>query len=76
MAVIYMIPLGVALRFFHYALFNGELLTAHYFTTDTLVLIVGTVLGYRITRARQMVNQYPWLYESAGPFGWKQRQPG
>ena len=28
MAVAYMIPLGLALRFFHYALFDGELLSA------------------------------------------------
>ena len=34
-----MIPLGLALRFFHYALFNGGLLTLHYFITDTLVLV-------------------------------------
>ena len=76
MAVAYMIPLGLALRFFHYALFDGELLSLHYLLTDTLVLIAGTLLGYRMTRARQMVNQYPWLYEPAGPFGWKQRMSG
>lgn len=76
MAIAYMIPMGLALRFFHYALFESELLTLHYFLVDTAVLIIGTVLGYRITRVQQMVNQYPWLYESAGPFGWKQRQSG
>jgi hypothetical protein len=76
MAIAYMIPLGLALRFFHFALFEGELLSLHFFIVDTLVLIAGTILGYRITRVRQMVNQYPWLYESAGPFGWRQRQPG
>ena len=39
MPVVYMIPLGLALRFFHYALFNGDLLSLHYFITDTLVLV-------------------------------------
>ena len=63
MAVAYMIPLGLALRFFHYALFDGELLSLHYFITDTLVLIAGALLGYRLTRVSQMVSQYPWLYE-------------
>ena len=48
-AVLYMIPLGLALRFFHYALFDGDLLSLHYFITDTLVLIAGTSLGYRLT---------------------------
>jgi hypothetical protein len=76
LAVAYMIPLGMALRFFHYALFNGDILSVHYFIVDTLVLIAGAVLGYRLTRVRQMVTQYPWLYESAGPFAWKPRQPG
>jgi hypothetical protein len=76
MALAYMIPLGMALRFFHFALFDGDLLSLHFFIVDTLVLIAGALLGYRLTRARQMVNQYPWLYQPAGPFGWKQREPG
>ncbi|WP_375731230.1 DUF6867 family protein [Azospirillum sp. B506] len=25
--------------------------------------------------ARRMVNQYPWLYERAGPFAWRERTP-
>ena len=74
MAAAYMIPLGIALRFFHYALFEGELLSAHYFITDTLVLLAGTMLGYRLTRVKQMVTQYRWLYEPAGPFAWKERR--
>lgn len=70
-AVLYMIPLGCALRFFHYALFNGDLLSVHYFITDTLVLIAGACLGYRLTRVSKMVHQYPWLYERSSPFSWK-----
>ena len=70
-AVLYMIPLGLALRFFHYALFEGTLLSIHYFITDTLVLIAGAGLGYRLTRVRQMVSQYPWLYERSSPFSWR-----
>ncbi len=73
MAIAYMIPLGLGLRFFHYALFESELLSLHYFITDTLVLIAATWLGYRLTRVRQMVSQYPWLYERTGYFGWKSR---
>ena len=69
--VLYMIPLGLALRFFHYALFTGSLLSLHYFITDTLVLIAGASLGYRLTRVSQMVSQYPWLYERSSPFSWR-----
>ena len=27
--------------------------------------------GFQLTRARQMVKQYPWAYEPAGPFWWR-----
>ena len=71
--VAYMIPLGLALRFFHYALFNGDLLSLHYFITDTAVLIASTLLGYRLTMVNQMVNQYPWAYERSSPFAWRSK---
>ena len=71
MPVVYMLPLGLALRFFHYALFEGQLLSLHYFITDTGVLIAATLLGYRLTQVALMVSQYPWLHERAGPFAWR-----
>ena len=70
-AVLYMLPLGAAQRFFHYALFQGDLASLHYFITDTAVLIAATLLGHRLTMVNQMVNQYPWLYERAGPLAWR-----
>ena len=76
MAVAYMIPMGLVLRFFHYALFNGELLSLHYFLVDTTLLILAALLGYRTTRTSQMVNQYPWLYERTGPLSWRERRTG
>ncbi len=72
--MMYMIPLAAALRFFHYALFNGTLLSAHYFLVDLAVLVLATVLGYRLMRTQQMTTQYPWLYERAGPLSWKSRK--
>jgi hypothetical protein len=71
MPVAFMIPLGLALRFFHYALFNGDLLSVHYFLSDTAVLVWATLLGYRLTMAKQMVSQYPWAYEKAGLLSWR-----
>lgn len=73
MPVAYMLLMGLALRFLHFALFEGELLSLHYYITDTLVLIAGAFLGYRLTRARQMTSQYPWLYERTGPFSWREK---
>ena len=63
-----------ALRFLHFALFEGTLLSLHYFLTDTLVLILGAMLGFRLTRVRQMTSQYPWLYERTSPLSWKEKQ--
>jgi hypothetical protein len=75
MAVFFMVPLGAALRFFHYALFSGDLLSVHFFLTDTAVLVAGALLGYRLTRVRQMVTQYPWAYERAGPLAYRAKSP-
>lgn len=75
MAAAYMIPLGLALRFFHYALFHAKLLSLHYFLTDTSILIAMALLGYRLTRVKQMVRQYGWLYERAGLLSWREKAP-
>jgi len=33
---------------------------------DAVVIAAISLLAYRITLARKMVSQYPWLYERAG----------
>ncbi|MFN4142475.1 DUF6867 family protein [Aestuariivirga sp.] len=71
MPLIAMVPLAAGLRFLHFALFEAELTSLHYFVTDFIVLLVGCFLGYRTTLARKMARQYPWLYEQAGPLSWK-----
>jgi len=74
LTVFYMVLLGCAVRFLHFALFDGRLLSLHYFITDTLVLILAAMLGFRLTRVRQMTSQYPWLYERSGPLSWREKQ--
>jgi hypothetical protein len=74
-AVIYCLLLGFADRFLTFALFDGELLLATGYLIDTAVLIVITLFAYRLTQARKMVSQYPWLYRRAGLFGWKSIDP-
>ena len=64
--------LGAAARFFHFALFGGVRLSAPSYCCDALLFIVVGMLAWRATRARQMVQQYPWLYASSGPFGWRE----
>src|SRR5579872_4236808 len=71
----YMLILGAAVRFFHYALFEGTLLSLHYYLVDSAVCIAAGLLGFRATRAAQMVTQYGWLYESAGVMRWRRKTP-
>lgn len=71
--VLYVLMLGLVLRFIHFALFQGTLLSLRFFIVDTVVLLAFAFAGWRYTRARQMTTQYRWLYERSGPFGWKPR---
>ncbi len=69
-AVVYAILLGCVVRFFHFALFEGTLLSLHYFLTDTAFLVAVATLGFRAERASQMATRYGWIYRQSGPFGW------
>jgi len=69
-AVPYTLLLAVGSRFLSFALFDGELLSITGYVIDWVVLLLLAVVAYRITQARRMVTQYPWLYERAGLFGW------
>lgn len=73
-AVPYGLLLGAANRFLAYALFDEELLSGTGYLVSSVVIIVLTLAAYRLTRARKMVTQYPWLYEPAGPFGWREKR--
>ena len=72
--VLYILVLGLVLRFIHFALFEATLLTLHYYIVDTIVLMAFGFAGWRFNRARQMTTQYRWLFERTGPFSWKPRQ--
>ena len=73
-AVVYLVLLGFADRFLTFALFDGELLSLSGYLIDTAVLVAIGLFAYRITLARKMVSQYPWIYERSGPFSWRRRQ--
>jgi hypothetical protein len=72
---VYMLILGLAVRFFHYALFAGTLLSLHYYVVDSAVCVALGLAGFRATRVRQMVEQYHWLNARAGPLGWRRKAP-
>jgi hypothetical protein len=63
--MLYMFILGAAVRFIHFALFDGTLLSLPAYGLDTAVAIGFAALGFRITRARQMARQYGFLGPAA-----------
>jgi hypothetical protein len=69
--VVYLLLLAAAVRFIHFALFEGTLLTLQFYLVDAIILLALGTLGYRYTRTNQMTGQYHWLYERSSPFGWK-----
>jgi len=73
---LWMIPLGCAVRFIHFALFSGSLLTLHFYLVDLAILVALALAGHRVTLATRMVRQYGWMLERAGPFGWRERRDG
>lgn len=59
--VIYGFLIAGAVRFIHHALFDEPFLAPRSYAVDLLVLIAAATLGFRITRSRQMREQYDWL---------------
>ncbi len=68
----YALLLAAGTRFLAFALFGGPLLSLPAFLTDGTVLVAVALAAYRLTLARRMVMQYPWLYARSGPFGWRE----
>ena len=73
--IFYMLVLGLAVRFIHFALFDATLLSPHYYLVDTAVCIGVGLLGFRTARAAQMATQYGWINLRTGAFTWARRKP-
>ncbi len=71
--VAYALILGLAVRLIHFSLFNGTLLSPHYYLIDSAFCMAFGFLGFRTARAGQMVEQYHWLNEPAGPLRWRRK---
>jgi len=70
-AFVYMLPLGLAVRFVHFVIAGSTLLSVHYYAVDTAVLLIFCALGFQYTRTSQMVRQYSWLFKKSSPFSWQ-----
>jgi len=85
--IAYSLMLAIAVQFLTYALFDGAFIVAAVVSSQappfgtamagylatSLVLTAVSSFAFRITRARKMVSQYPWLYERVGLFGWRSK---
>jgi len=88
--VVYGFLLAVGIQFLGFALFQGPFFIDSLVSSDAqplgyallmylleAVFISGiSLLAYRITKARKMVTQYPWLYERAGLMAWRAKNEG
>jgi predicted permease len=73
--VVYALILGLAVRFIHFSLFGGTLLSPHYYLVDSLVCLALGLLGFRTARVAQMIRQYRWINEAEGRMRWRRRTP-
>ncbi len=64
---------GVGARFLIFSLFDGELLSLSGYLIDSAVLVAIGLFAYRLTQARKMATQYPWVYERAGLLSWREK---
>ena len=71
--VSYALILGLAVRFIHFSLFNGTLLSLQYYAVDSAFCMGFGFLGFRITRVGQMDAQYHWLNAAAGVLRWRRK---
>jgi branched-chain amino acid transport system ATP-binding protein len=88
--VVYGCLLAIVDQFLGFALFGGPFFVDSLVSTnalpfsvalleylfDAVVLSAISLLAYRITIARKMVSQYPWLYERAGLLAWRPKNEG
>ena len=65
--------LACGARFLTFALFNAPLLHLPGFLAQFVYLLAVAFVAWRLTLAYRMVTQYPWLYERAGLFSWRER---
>ena len=72
---VYSLVLGCAVRFIHFSLFGGTLLSLHYYVIDSAICMAFGFLGFRAARVSQMVSHYRWINQGDGPLRWRRRSP-
>jgi hypothetical protein len=70
---LYVALLNCAVRFVHFALFEGTLLSLHFYAVDYVVLFFLAYVGWRMQRTVQMSSQYAFAFTAVGPFSWRRK---
>jgi hypothetical protein len=65
--------LALADRFLVYALFGGKLLSLSGFVIDFAVITALALIAHRLTAVHKMVAQYPWRYERASLWSYREK---
>lgn len=73
MLVPYMALLGMAVRFIHFALFDGTLFSLHFYLIDTVLISIFAYLGWRNERANAMARQYGFAFEKTSAISWRRK---
>ena len=71
--IIYSLILGGAVRFIHFSLFDGTLLSIHFYVVDAAFCLIVGLVGFRAARVAQMVRQYRWINEPEGAMRWRRK---
>jgi hypothetical protein len=71
--IVYTLILAAAVRFIHFALFGGTLLSLHYYAVDGVICLICGGFGFHAARATQMTTQYSWINEPNGPLRWRRK---
>ena len=69
----YSLLLSLGARFLTYALFEGKLLSLSAYLAATAVILFIMLCAYRLCLVRQMVRQYPWMYERYRLLTWRDK---
>lgn len=69
----YSLLLAAGSRFIAWSLYDGDLGSVGAFALAVAILLPIALISYRLEQVRRMVRQYPWLYEPATLFTWRDR---
>ena len=66
LAFIILSALAAAVQFLHFALFQEDLLSLHYYLVTLALIMLAAWVGYARMRSQQMATQYSWAFERVG----------